>query len=268
MSNRYSARIATPVSVFATILAPLAIAACASVTSSQCCTAEAFENFRFDRDATGLSSFAIENTNGRVLVTSNSGGEAFVLRGEKRVGGTSEADAAAGLPDIILEINEVGDELQIRAIHPPSSRREYTVNWVLEVPGRLFGQVTNINGEVTIEDLDNGLFAIVTNGLVTLTDIEGSTEVVVVNGHLSARVSIEDDEFIDLSTVNGNITLSIPSATNAVLDSRTDIGTITLTNLTLTNEQITNNVVTGTLGTGEGRIDVLSNNGNVTLTGF
>jgi hypothetical protein len=268
MNHRYSARIATHLSVFAAILTALTIAACASITSSQCCSAEVFENFRFDRDATGLSSFAIENTNGRVLVTSNSGGEGFVLRGEKRVGASSEADAAAGLEIITLEINEVGNELQIQALHPAGGTREYTVNWVLEVPERLFGQVANINGEVTIEDLDNGVFALVTNGLVTLTDIEGSTEVVVVNGHLSAMVTIEEDEFIDLSTVNGNITLSIPSTTNAELDARTDIGTVTLTNLTLTNEQITNNVVTGTLGTGEGTIDILSNNGNVTLTGF
>lgn len=268
MSHRRSAHVSRYLPVFTAILTTLAIAACASVTSSQCCSAEVSEEFRFDRDATGLSSFAIENVNGRVLVTRNSGGEGFVIRGEKRVGAGSETDAAAGLALITLEINEVGEELQIQALHPAGGSREYTVNWVLEVPERLFAQVANINGEVTVEDLDNGLFALVTNGLVTLTNIQGSTEVVVVNGNLTATVTIEGDEFIDLSTVNGNITLRIPTDTNAELDARTDVGTVTLTNLTLTNEQVTSNVVTGTLGTGEGMIDILSNNGNVTLTGF
>jgi hypothetical protein len=267
MIHRHRAGIATHVSAFVAILAPLAVAACASVTSSLCCTTEVFEDFRFDRDATGLSSFAIEGTNGRILVTRNSGGEAFVIRGEKRVGANSESDAAAGLAQITFDITEVGDELRIRSIHPVGRNRQYVVNWVLEVPRRLFGQVASVNGDVTMESLDNGLLALVTNGVVTLTDIEGNTEVSVVNGNLIAAVSIEGDEFIDLSTVNGNIALSVPSATNAELDVRTDAGSVTVTNLTLTNEQITNNVVTGTLGTGEGTIDILTLNGNITVTG-
>lgn len=270
MNNRHSARIAMHASVFAAILAPLAIAACASITSSQCCTTELFQDFRFDRDATGLSSFLITGTNGRILVTDNTGGgEAFVIRGEKRVGANSEADAAAGIEALTIDMTEVGAELRIEANHPLGDNREYVVNWVLEVPERMFAQVVNGNGDVTIEDLDNGLATLVSNGVVTLTSIEGSTEVAIINGTLSAQVTIEDDEFIDLSTVNGNITLNIPSATSAVLDARTDQGSVTLNNLTLTVEDIvTNNVVTGTLGTGTGRIDILTNNGNVTLTGF
>ncbi len=268
MSHRHSARIATHLSALAAVLTSLAIAACVSVTSSQCCTTELFEEFRFDRDATGHSTFRIEGINGRILVIANSGGEEFVIRGEKRVGANSEADAEAGLELITIEIAEVGDVIQIRAVHPVGGGRQYTVNFVLEVPERLIGQVITTNGDVTVEDLDNGLTAIVGNGVVTLSRIEGSTEIDLTNGSLSAEVTIADDEFIDLSAVNGNITLRIPSATNAELEARTDNGSVTLSNLALTNELITNNVVTGTLGTGAGTIDVITSNGNVTLTGF
>ena len=88
-----------------------------------------------------------------------------------------------------------------------------------------------------------------------------------INGDTTAFIRIVDDEVIDLATLNGTITLTVPADTDAELEARTDNGTVTLNNITLTNELITSNVVTGTMGTGTGSIMLNIDNGNITLTG-
>ena len=262
MKDRYSRRRAIRASVLAALFAPLAIAACSSITTRSCCSAEAREDFQFNLDATGRSRFRVEAIDGRVLVIISSG-ENFVVRGQKRVGGTSQADADARLLNLTIQITELGDE-----IHPRADGRPYVVDYTLEVPARLVPEVSTVNGDVTIESVDNGLTVQVLNGTVTLTDIEGSSEVDIANGDTVAEIRIEDDEVIDLATLNGAISLRIPADTNAELSATVDNGTVSFTGLTLTNELITNNVITGTIGTGEGTIMLNVDNGSITLTGF
>lgn len=267
MKHSYGRRSVGRVSALAAILAPLALAACAEVTTNICCTAEAREDFQFTRDATGRSRFRVEGVNGRVLVILSTG-ENFIVRGQKRAGGTSEEDAAATLLNLSVQITESGDSIVVESVHPRADGRPYVVDYTLEVPARLVGEIATVNGDVEVEGLENGVTIQILNGSATLTDIQGSTETDVANGDTTAEISIVNDEVIDLAVLNGAISLSIPSGTNAELEARTDNGEVTVTGLTLTNELITSNVVTGTIGTGTGSIMLNVDNGDITLRGF
>ncbi len=197
-----------------------------------------------------------------------SSGEDFIVRGQKRVGGTDQADAEAHLANLTIQITEQAEEIVVTSIHPRTDGRPYVVDYTLEVPARLVPEISTVNGDVTIEGVEAGLAVQIINGAVTLRDIVGSSEVDVINGSIVAQVRIRDDELIRLDGLNGDVSLSIPADTNAQLEATAGNGTVTVTNLTLTNELITSNVVTGTIGTGAGSIMLNADNGNITLTGF
>ena len=106
------------------------------------------------------------------------------------------------------------------------------------------------------------------NGQVTLDEVEDDVLVRLTNGGIAADLRIEDDEAIDLLTVNGNVDLAIPTSTNALLSIALANGTISVTNLTVSNQSSSNTTLNGTLGTGEGAITLRTTNGNISLLGF
>jgi hypothetical protein len=207
-----------------------------------CCDAEASASFNFQLDATNRVQFRLIGVNGRMLVTGVSVGEQFVVRGERRVESSSQADAEASLNDLQVEITETADEIIVRTVQPTNTgNRNFIVDYELLVPERLAANITNVNGEITVDDFDGGASVTNVNGLVIVRDIEGDTAVSLVNGNIDADLRIEDDGSIDLVNVNGTIDLQ--------------------------NEVRSPTSLTGTLGNGEGTIRLESTNGSITITG-
>jgi DUF4097 and DUF4098 domain-containing protein YvlB len=127
--------------------------------------------------------------------------------------------------------------------------------------------ITNVNGEITVDDFDSGAFVTNVNGLVIVRDIEGDTAVSLVNGNIDAELRIEDDGSIDLVNVNGTIDLDIPVDTDAQLSATLANGTITVLNLAVQNQVSSPTSLTGTLGDGDGTIRLESTNGSIMITG-
>jgi hypothetical protein len=88
--------------VSGTVLVAHALVACNGDSidlTGPCCDAEAAANFNFQLDATNRVQFRLIGVNGRMLVTGASAGEQFIVRGERRVESSSQADAEARLND-------------------------------------------------------------------------------------------------------------------------------------------------------------------------
>jgi hypothetical protein len=163
--------------VSGTVLVAHALVACNGDSidlTGPCCDAEAAANFNFQLDATNRVQFRLIGVNGRMLVTGASAGEQFIVRGERRVESSSQADAEARLNDLQVEITESANEIVIRTVQPTNTGgRNFIVDYELLVPDRLVANITNVNGEITVDDFDSGAFVTNVNGLVIVRDIEG-----------------------------------------------------------------------------------------------
>jgi hypothetical protein len=224
--------------------------------------------FQVVEDATGRTGFTLIGVNGGITITGLSQGETFTVSGFRRVQNCSQAQAEVLIEDLQVQVSATATEVIVQTIQPGNTDPcTLVVDYELTVPERLFGQIINVNGEISIEGLDEGLSVVNTNGLVTLDDVEDDVTVRLTNGDIVADARISGDEEIDLQTVNGNVGLTIPVTTDALLSIALANGTINVSDLTITNETSTSTTLTGTLGTGEGTIILRTTNGNITLTG-
>jgi DUF4097 and DUF4098 domain-containing protein YvlB len=226
------------------------------------------EPFEFLQDATGRTGFQVIGVNGSITVIAAVQGEAFLVSGVRQVRGCSREQADSYFEDLEVEVTETAQNIVVRTLQPQNtSPCTLEVDYELTVPARLAGEVIDVNGEITVTGLDQGLSVILVNGPVTLADVEHQTTVRLTNGSITAGLVPAGTDRIDLLTVNGSIDLEIPASTGAELTATVTNGTISIANLTVSNQVSSGTSVTGTLGTGEGEVVVRTTNGSSALTG-
>ena len=227
-------------------------------------------SLNIDLDASTRTTFRVEGINGNITVVGVAGTETFMIRGERQVWSESVADAQEYLDRLEVVVTELGNEMLIRTVQPPNTGgRNLVVNYELSVPARLIAQLVNINGNVTVQLMDNVVLATNTNGNVTLDDVLGDQTVMLVNGNIVGQITtLSLGGVLDFQTVNGNVVLDIPQNTSARFSAHLVNGTITVSGLVLTNSVSTMTSLTGTLGGGQGIIDLRTVNGNIHASGF
>lgn len=226
------------------------------------------EPFEFARDATGRTAFQVIGVNGTITVVAAAQGEAFLVSGVRQVRGCSRELADSYFEDLEVEVTETAQDMVVRTLQPQNtSPCTLEVDYELTVPARLTGEIIDVNGEITVTGLDQGVSVILVNGPVTLADVEHEATVRLTNGSITAGLEPAGTDRIDLLTVNGSIDLEIPASTGAELTATVTNGSISITNLTVSNQVSSGTSITGTLGTGEGEIVVRTTNGSIALTG-
>lgn len=226
------------------------------------------ESFDFQRDAAGRTGFQVIGINGTITVTGSTQSETFLISGVRQVRGCGRAQADGYFDDLEVEVTETAQDIVVRTLQPQNtSPCTLVVDYELTVPARLAGEVIDVNGEITITGLDQGVSVTLVNGPVTLADVEHATTVRLTNGSITADLVPAGTDRIDVLTVNGSIGLEIPTSTGAELTATVTNGTISITNLTVSNQVSSGTSITGTLGTGEGEIVVRTTNGSIALTG-
>ena len=227
-------------------------------------------SLNIDLDATTRTTFRVEGINGNIDVVGVAGTETFMIRGERQVWSESIADAQDYLDRLDVVVTELGNEILIRTVQPTNTGgRNLVVNYELSVPARLIAQLININGNVTVQLMDNTVAVNNVNGNVILDDVLGDQLVTLVNGNIESQTPILAlGGVIDLETVNGNVGLDVPQNTSARFSAHLVNGTITVSGLVLLNPVSTLTSLTGTLGGGQGIIDLRTVNGNIRASGF
>jgi len=230
---------------------------------------QAQDDFFFEEDATGLSEFRLEGINGNINVIAESDAADFVVGGFRRVRSSSLADAQEQLDRLEVVVSVEGDAIVVRTEQPSDTQgRTFEVEYNLIVPERLKGNITNVNGNILIDAMDDDVEVLTTNGNISLRDHFGSADVTTTNGNLDATVTISLGGVIDMNAVNGNIDLDIPAITSATFAARVANGDITTSGLSLDNTESTPVSLTGVLGDGDGEIDLATVNGNIAARGF
>ena len=233
--------------------------------------ADFFANKTFSQNVTVSDhlNLRLDAVNGEIEITGQPGADRVTVTAEARVGSDTFIDAQAGLNQLEISVTDEANDIFVQTEQPKNSQgRQYIVDYTLTVPSDLTVNVNAVNGHVTVNDMDNSIFIVLVNGNMDFENIYGDATASVDNGSVTGTTILPPDGEVMVSTVNGDIDLSIPTSTSAELFGLVSNGTISWDNLDLLDVMQTNKSLQGKLGDGAGLIDLSTVNGNISLVGF
>lgn len=218
--------------------------------------------------------------NGRVSVSNVNGSitvEAWD-RSEVKLQYTKTADTKERLSDVEIRIDSRADLFVVKTDHGDWSTKQgaegwkhggnLTVEFRLMVPrGAVLSDVETVNGSVTVSNFTNVTRVSAVNGSVNATNIRGTAKLCTVNGEVVADFDrLEPGSKITLETVNGRVSLTIPSDANATLRADSLNGNITNDfGLPVRKGKYIGRDLYGKVGTGDVQIKLNSVNGPLAI---
>jgi hypothetical protein len=165
--------------------------------------------------------------------------------------------------DIETEINKSGED----GILKFNIGRNQNVDYEIVIPPDMQIEVDIVNGNFSADNLNNDLTIEIVNGDVSLSNYSGKLRSGITNGSFSA--GIESTGGLDISTINGGVTLNLNNYINANLSAETINGRITDENLQFTVIKKEKKSLNGRIGTGnpEAEIKIETVNGRIKLFG-
>ena len=230
---------------------------------------EAVESFSVVVPVVNHTLFTLIGVNGEINISGDAAVNSVTITGTKRVLSESVEDAQAHLQDLTVNVQDLLDEIRVETIQPANTGgRSYIVDYTVTLPSFLTNNVTNLNGIVTLDSIDNDVVVLNMNGSATLMNITGNVSANILNGQIQGAITLPLNGAIDMTTLNGDIIVEIPANTSAVLSASVNVGTITTQNLVLQDVVSTPTFLSGTLGSGQGTIKLETKQvGDITLTG-
>lgn len=225
--------------------------------------------FTFEIPVSAQKHIEIKGINGPISITGRSGITTVKIWGERIVESDSYEDAEQHLESLEVLVSDNHDKISVITDQPSTTHgRNYQVIYNVIIPDNWNVEVENVNGSVEIDSLNANICIGLVNGDIVMTEIVGNIAIGVTNGTVCGKVVLPINGLCVITTVNGQVQLSIPTTTSAELSAKVANGTVSVSNLTLSNMISSRNSVTGTIGGGQGRITVEAVNGIISVNGF
>ena len=168
---------------------------------------------------------------------------------------------AETVTDKLVELDSSTRSLQI-VLH--GSRR---VEYDIKVPKSLNVTIKTANGTVDVQGVGGALTIDATNGTIDATGLNGSADVSTVNGPVALGFAKLAEGGVRCKTTNGQIVISIPSASKATLAARVLHGEILTENLPVQKTDESRQRLNATIGGGGPEIRLETTNGEVKVVG-
>lgn len=219
--------------------------------------------------------FELINVNGKITAEPTDGAEVIV---EGRRTAKARSDEAAKEMLAKLEIREeVGDSSVRVESRPPRFNGGFSgheIEWTVKVPKGIVLDLRTTNGGVRLNDLSNEIHAKTTNGGVRGFNITPSLiEASAVNGGIEFELGspLDGTDSVDLETVNGGVTLALPSESKATIAARCVNGGVKVTDLEIAKEEQSNDFerkrrLNGTMNGGGAKVSMSTTNGGIKLS--
>lgn len=247
----------------------------------------ATESLSFKVAKGNITKFRIVGITGTIQITGAAQLDTVFIDAVKSVGSESTRDAEDHLPELMVTVEELNNEILVKTNQPGETHgRNYVVDYTINLPEDMLVTVINVTGTIEVNSVDNIVTVNNVTGTVTLNQIIGNVSVVNVTGEIflneiignaslnlttgnvTSKVFLPLNGALTHNLVTGNINLSIPVNTSAQFSATVVTGNISLSNLTLQNQQSSGKTLTGTLGGGQGAISVGTVTGNINVIGF
>ena len=214
----------------------------------------------------------VRNINGPIRVVAATGENAEVT--------ADKTWRRGGAEQVRIEMVRDGQNVTICAIWHPNVRcdaegyhgsgrsedNDVSVEFTVRLPRGVHAQVNSVNGELEVSGATGQVIARTTNGAVRVTSSGGPVEARTTNGSIEASMgtaALADD--LSFTTVNGSITLTLPTGINAQLDMRTVNGRLSSDFPITLSGAISPRQISATLGSGGRRLELRTVNGSVTI---
>jgi hypothetical protein len=210
----------------------------------------------------------IININGRITAEPAAGGTVEILT-DRTVKSLSDDQAREILGQIEMR-EEVGDARVRVEVRAPRFRgaSNHEIKWTIKVPKGVSVDLRTVNGGVHLNGLQGDVRARSTNGGIVGSElIASNVEASVTNGGVEINLArAPSDGSIDLESVNGGVSLSLPPDSKADITARCVNGGISINGLELeiTGEQ-TKRRLAGKLNGGGTRVSMETVNGGVKI---
>ncbi len=181
------------------------------------------------------------SANGRLSLENLNGGVRIVVwdRDEVKVKAVKRAYRRERLAEAKIEVNATAEAIRIRTAYLDQNQtftneqkgrynNPALVDYTITVPRKArLESVDLVNGSLDVDGVEGDVKASSVNGRVTARGLAGVAKLSTVNGSLEATFTrLDEAKPISLGSVNGRVTLIIPSDANAVLRAGTIHGAI------------------------------------------
>ena len=183
------------------------------------------------------------------------------------------------LAEARIDVNATSESLRIKTIYPEYNQNftddekgRYNnpaiVDYSLTVPRKArLESIELVNGSIDLDGAEGPVKASSVNGKLAARGLMGETKLSTVNGNLEAAFTqLSDASTIALGSVNGNVSLVIPSDANAVVKASTVHGEISNDfGLEVEHGEYVGHELYGQIGTGGPRVKLDNVNGAISI---
>lgn len=244
-------------------------------SDSPVCTGEPTQDLREEFHQTYPLS-----ENGRVSLENINGGVTIKVwdRAAVQVDAVKKAYRQNRLAEARIEVTSTEESIRIKTEYPDENQNFRSgegrydnpaiVEYTLTVPRKaMLDSVELINGHLDIDGVEGNVKASSINGRVNARGLMGDARLSTVNGPLQATFTqLNETRPINLSSVNGNLTLIIPSNANAAIRAGTVHGSISNSfGLKVKHGEYVGHSLDGQIGTGGPKIKLGNVNGAIRI---
>lgn len=242
------------------------LAGAALVLFSSSLAADVRETEEFSFDVNPGARISLENINGNIEVTGDSGAKVKVIAHKK-------AGKQEYLDKLKIVVDESADYIRIETDHPDSKGwfnwggdSSGSVSYELFVPADVdLDSIETVNGDVSIESVDGEVKAGTVNGSVTVSDVMADVNLETVNGSIKAVFEeLGDGQRVKADTVNGTIRIYLPAHASARIVAETVNGSIDADDFGLEAEKgFVGRDLDGEIGGGDAKVSLDTVNGSI-----
>lgn len=245
------------------------LAGAALLLFSAASMADVTETEEFSFDVNSGARISLENINGDINVTGDSGSKVKVVAYKK-------AGKQEYLDKLEIVINADKDFIRIETRHPDSEGGWFnwggnssgSVAYELSVPESVdLDSIETVNGDVTIDSVDGEVNAGTVNGTVSVSGVQSDVDLETVNGGVKAVFDqLGEGQRVKADTVNGKITIYLPADASARIQAETVNGSIDADDFGLEVEKgFVGRDLSGEIGGGDARVSLDTVNGSIRI---
>lgn len=221
-------------------------------------------------------SIIIKNINGPIVVEHSSSNKVEVSA-EKRWRRGNPADVRVEQPTLrsgnvlVCALWNEQSTCDESGIHSPrrsgrNNSNDVSVHFVVRVPDGVRVDISTVNGSVQVSGVTTEVAATTVNGQIIARSAGGPVRASTVNGSINiAMGSLGTASDLDYETVNGSITLELPTDFGAQLELSTVNGRVTTDFPITVVGTLSPRKLRGTIGNGAAHVRASTVNGSVTL---
>ena len=197
---------------------------------------------------------------------------------EKVVRASSTRRAQEAVKEVKIEVNQGPNSLEVKTFDPFSKKGRsisrllagdfvsVQVTYTLMVPHEIDLDLETVNGTVRVEGVNGSLNSRTVNGKIAASRTSGSFKGSTTNGSIKVELEeVDPSSQVSLNTVNGSITLSLPSEVRADVRANTVNGSISTDFSVEVVGRFSRRKLQGSINGGGADIDLETVNGSIKL---